>query len=69
MSDDRRLVDLETRAAFQEDALEQLNAALVALRDEVDALRAEVGHLRARLRALTPSPTGEPGDEPPPPHY
>jgi SlyX protein len=62
-------VDLETRAAFQEDALEQLNAALVALRDEVDGLRGEVAHLRARLRALTPSPTGAPGDEPPPPHY
>lgn len=69
MVDEGRLAELETRVAFQDEALEQLNDAVVALRGEVDRLGAEVVRLRERLAAVTPSPVGDLGNEPPPPHY
>ncbi|BAV97811.1 conserved hypothetical protein [Lysobacter enzymogenes] len=71
---EQRLVDLETRVAFQEHALTELSDALAAARSEESRnalllLRAldEIKHLRAAMAA---SPlTGDAGNEPPPPHY
>ncbi|MEI2430032.1 SlyX family protein [Lysobacter yananisis] len=70
----QRLVDLETRLAFQEHALTELSDALAAARSE-EARNAlllhraleEIKHLRAAFAA---SPlTGDASSEPPPPHY
>ena len=70
----RRLVDLETRLAFQEQALQELSDALAEARQEEarNALRLhraldELRQLRSAL-AATPD-TGDVGSEPPPPHY
>jgi SlyX protein len=70
----QRLIDLETRVAFQEHALSELSDALAAARSEearnsLLLFRAleEIKHMRA---ALATSPlTGEAASEPPPPHY
>lgn len=71
---EQRLIDLETRVAFQEHALSELSDALAAARSEetrnslllVRALE-EIKHLRAAFAA---SPmTGDAASEPPPPHY
>ena len=66
---EQRIVELETRLAFQEQALVELNDALAASRIEA-AENAEV--LRRTLDALKQS-RGEfyadPSEEPPPPHY
>ena len=71
MPDDleQRLVELETRLAFQEHALAALSDALAASRSET-AQHAE--QLRRAMDAMKQS-RGEffadPGEEPPPPHY
>ncbi|WP_428995287.1 SlyX family protein [Lysobacter enzymogenes] len=70
----QRLIDLESRVAFQEHALTELSDALAAARSEearnsLLLFRAleEIKHLRAALAA---SPlTGDSANEPPPPHY
>ena len=69
-----RLVELETRLAFQEQALHELSDALAAARDgeSRNALllhRAleELRHLRGAL--ATSTVTGDAASEPPPPHY
>lgn len=66
---EQRIVELETRLAFQEQALADLSDALAASRIEA-AENAEV--LRRTLDAVKQS-RGEfyadPSDEPPPPHY
>ncbi len=66
---ERRIVELETRLAFQEQALADLSDALAASRIEA-AENAEV--LRRTLDAVKQS-RGEfyadPSEEPPPPHY
>lgn len=69
-----RLIELETRLAFQEHALNELSDALAAARDE-EARNALLLHralddLRQLRTALSASPlTGDAANEPPPPHY
>ncbi|WP_374248204.1 SlyX family protein [Thermomonas sp.] len=71
---EQRLVDLETRFAFQEQALLELSDALAAARSEEthNALRLHraLEELRQLRSALAASPvTGDVAAEPPPPHY
>lgn len=69
-----RLVELETRLAFQEQALQELSDALAAARD-AEARNALLLHraleeLRQFRSALAAGPiTGDAASEPPPPHY
>jgi len=70
----QRLADLETRLAFQEQALIELSDALAAARDE-EARTALLLHraleeLKAMRATLSSAPVAlaEP-PEPPPPHY
>ncbi|MFC4728528.1 SlyX family protein [Coralloluteibacterium thermophilus] len=64
-----RLVELEMRVSFQEQALTELSDALAASRAEVarntlqlERVLADLGQMRGLLSA-------DPGEEPPPPHY
>ena len=71
---DKRLVDLETRLAFQEHALAELSDALAAARTEESRtallLNRTLDELRQLRLAMSTAPvTGDPGNEPPPPHY
>lgn len=64
-----RITELETRLAFQESALSELSDALAQARLEA-ARSAEL--LRRVLLELAQSRsgvTGDPAEEPPPPHY
>lgn len=64
-----RIVELETRLAFQDQALSVLNDTVVdqaraieALTRRLDAALGDLGKLRTMLFA-------DPGEEPAPPHY
>lgn len=46
---DQRLTDLEIKASFQEDALDQLNAVVVRQQRQIDALLHELAALRNQL--------------------
>ncbi len=71
---EQRLVDLEMRVAFQEQALQELSDALAAARDGesrnallLHRVLEEQQQLRSSMAA---SPlTGDAANEPPPPHY
>jgi SlyX protein len=63
------LIELQTRLEFQEETIEQLGQTLTAQQRELQALRTDVARLQDLVRRLTPPLTGQPGDEPPPPHY
>lgn len=64
-----RLVDLESRVAFQDDAVHKLAATVAAQERQIFRLTKEVELLRAGLTALAPSLLQLPDDEGPPPHY
>ncbi len=63
-----RVVELETRLAFQEQSLQELSDIVYRQQRELEQLRDVVRAMEERLKAVEPSPLGE-GAEPPPPHY
>ena len=75
MSDlESRVVELETRLAFQEQALQELSDALAAARDgetrNALLLHRALEELRQLRSAMAASPiTGDAASEPPPPHF
>lgn len=68
-----RLVELETRLAFQEHALAELSDAVAAARDESTRnlllLHRALEDLKQLRGAMSSDLTGDPASEPPPPHY
>lgn len=64
-----RLVELESRVAFQEHTLQELNAVVARQQQEILHLRRELDALRAQVRALAPALVAGRGEETPPPHY
>jgi SlyX protein len=66
---EQRLVELETRLAFQEQALVELGDALAAARMERARSDALMQAVLADLRGLRGALYADPGSEPPPPHY
>ena len=71
---EQRLIDLEMRLAFQEQALQELSDALAAARDGEARnsllLHRALEDLRQLRSAMAASPvTGDAASEPPPPHY
>ena len=64
------LEDLQIRVTHQDLAIETLNDTVARQDRQISQLREELDQLRELVRELRPSPLGgDPGDEPPPPHY
>lgn len=66
---EQRLVELETRLAFQEQALSDLNAALSETRLEAIANAGLLKRLIEDIKLTRGDFGGDPASEPPPPHY
>ena len=64
-----RLVELETRLAFQEHAVAELSDALAAARIESERNADLLRRAREELKSSRASFLGDAADEPPPPHY
>jgi SlyX protein len=64
----RRLTDLEIKASFTEDLLDQLNQIIVKQQQQIDALLRELSDLRQRLPEGGAVPYRSLRDELPP-HY
>lgn len=66
---EEQLIDLQTRLAFQEDNIGEINRTIAAQAREITELRLEIAELKRQLRALTPSNIASEAEETPPPHY
>lgn len=55
-----RLIEVETRLAFQEKAVEELNEVIIRQQAEIDRLEEELALLTTRLRALLAGPDALP---------
>lgn len=64
-----RLVDLETRLAFQEQALVDMSDALAASQLEQVRTQDLLQRALVDLRQLRTMMHADPADEPPPPHW
>lgn len=70
MSLDARVVELETRLAFQDDTLQALNDVVAAQQRQIDLLEMKLAALAKRQQELGESiGAGGGEDEAPPPHY
>lgn len=65
---ERRLVDLEVKAAFAEDLVEQLNETVYRQQQQIDLLVQELLRLRQQASASEPATFRSLRDELPP-HY
>lgn len=72
MNDDKRLADLESRLAFQDDTVNSLNEIVSQQQLDIDRLRLQVKELASVLRAMrdefSSGGAAAAADEPPP-HY
>ena len=70
MSDmERRIEDLETRAAHQEKVIEDLSDVLAKQWKEISDLNEKIGYLKNTLQELEDGSDGAPPGDKPPPHY
>jgi SlyX protein len=66
---DRRVTELESRFAFQEQALHEMSDALAAARAESARNNELLQRALEDLKQLRTLLYSDPADEPPPPHY
>lgn len=66
---EQRFVELETRLAFQEELISELNDALTQMRLEAVSNAGLLRRVLEDLKLTRGDGSGDPGLEPPPPHY
>lgn len=65
---DERLLELETRVAFQEDTIQKLDDALASQQQQIMDLERQVQLLGLQIKDIEAVPATT-GPEAPPPHY
>lgn len=60
---------LESRNAFQDDVIEQLNNELAIHQQEISELKQQLKLIADRMKNQSKTQLMRPEDEPPPPHY
>ena len=68
MSDDR-LIDIETKLAFQENTVEELNRVVIKQQEEIDALKSTVGYVLDKMELLVDTNMERAPADDRPPHY
>lgn len=66
---EQRLNDLECQVAFQEQSIEELNAALSQQQLLINKMQEQMKFMVGKLKSLNSSPLADPSEETPPPHY
>jgi SlyX protein len=60
---------LQMKVAFQEDAIEALNNALIGQQTQLEEMQLKIEHLLSQLESIDHSGGQSEGPEAPPPHY
>ena len=66
---EQAIESLETRNAFQDDLIEQLNHELSVHQSEIAELKLQLNLIAKRLKENSAGQQGKEEIEPPPPHY
>ncbi len=69
MTQDNRFIDIETKVAYQEDLLQELNQVVIKMQQQIDRLELRNQMLRDNLKQIEASLPGDANPEQPPPHY
>ncbi len=66
---EERIIELETKQAFQDDLLNELNDIVAEQSQTISALMREAYEIRQLVKNMAPSNLASIGEETPPPHY
>ena len=66
---EQRLIELETKLAFQETTINELSEIITSQQERLDILQAAIQELHQRMKSMSEETVRDPSDEPPPPHY
>ena len=66
---ENRIIELETKLAYQEDTIEELNQIVTKQQEELAVLTLAVQKLHEQVKQMTPSNLVSIDQEAPPPHY
>ncbi len=66
---DDRLVELESRLAFQDHTIQELNDVITQQQQQLDLLRVEVERLKQQIKEIDLLQTAPASEEALPPHY
>jgi len=64
-----RIIELETKLAYQEDTIEELNQIVTKQQEELSILTLAVQKLHEQVKQIAPSNLVSIDQEAPPPHY
>lgn len=65
----QRLEQLESRLAFQDDTIEQLNQIVTEQQQQIDKMHRQLRILGKRMKEVTVTQVANQDEETPPPHY
>ena len=66
---DKQIIELQTRLAFQENTIVELNQTVTNLQTEIVLINKRIQLLQEQLQQLQPSNIATQSEETPPPHY
>lgn len=66
---DERIIELETKLAYQEAALHSMSDEMATQQKLIDSLLVDIQQLKKEVRANQSSPMRKLSEETPPPHY
>lgn len=69
MSFDDELIELQSRVAFQDQAISELSDVVYRQQGEIDRLLLKLEQMQQRVMAMQSSNIAKPEEERPPPHY
>lgn len=64
-----RLIEVESRLAFQEDTIQALNQTVMNQGREIEQLKLALKSLKEEMHSMASSQVADEADETPPPHY
>lgn len=66
---ENKIVDLQSKLAFQDETINELNEVITDQQNQLDQLREEIRLLGLRIASVAESSSTSEEKEPPPPHY
>ena len=66
---ENKIIELQSKLAFQDETINDLNDVITDQQQQLDQLREEIRLLGLRIASVAESSSGSDEKEPPPPHY
>ena len=66
---ENKIIDLESKLAFQDETISELNEVITDQQNQLDQLREEIRLVNLRIASVAEASNTSEEKEPPPPHY